>query len=118
MNTVELRKTTNRIRSFLQSPDQTNDSQIAVLASDYSANCELINDRLARCAELLEKGHRPEALALAEQSPDILEAMSILNFPELDEWQSLCAQYNWTRPSALQLQTANAINDAYAKQCS
>jgi hypothetical protein len=116
MNTLEIRKSVNVVRSFVNGSDQTIDEQIALRAADYAQACEAINDRLARCADLLEKGHRPEALALAEQSPDILEAVSILNFPELDEWQVLCAQYNWTRPPALQLQTASAINDAYAKQ--
>jgi hypothetical protein len=116
MNTIELRKLVNEIRSFVNAADQTADDHIASLATEFADVCQAINDRLARCADLLEKGNRSEALALAEEPPDILEAITILNFPEIDEWQELCGQYKWKRPPSLQIAVANSINDAYAKQ--
>jgi hypothetical protein len=116
MNTIEIRKLVNQLRSFVNSADQMSDDQTASLAAEYADACQTVNDRLTRCSELLEKGHRSEALAVAEGPPDLLEAVTILNFPEIDVWQELCAQYMWKRPPLLQVAVGNSLNDAYSKQ--
>src|SRR5262245_34626098 len=113
MSTLSLQKLVTELRSFVNAVDQTSDVRIAEAASDYSQACRAANDRLTRCAALLNDGHRSEAIAIASDDPDLLEAVSALNFPELYEWQELAAQYGWDRPAALKTEVLDAINSAY-----
>ncbi len=116
MTSAEVRKLVDDISTYVNSADQTDDEQIATCARRYALACRGANDRLHRCAQLLEKGHRPEAISLAEAEPDLLELVSILNFAGLDEWQELAAGYGWDRFQSLKLDVAARISDAYGVQ--
>ena len=116
MSTLDVRKIVNALQSFINAADQTDDGEMADVARQYADFCQSANDRLTRCGELLEKGHRSEALSLADQAPDLLELVSLCDFPEIDEWQDLCAQYGWKRSPSLLLSIANTINDTYATE--
>lgn len=102
------------LRTYLNSADHTLTPQIEALARDYSSACRSANERLERCSGLLRKGHRPEAISLAEAEPDLLQLVALLDFPELDIWHSLVASYGIERSPRLKLDVATAIAEAYA----
>ena len=72
------------------------------------------NKRLRECDALLAEGHRSEAIQLAEQEPNLLEVVSILDFPELPEWNDFVAELGLTVTPQLQIDIATDINGAYS----
>jgi len=113
---AELTRTLEEIRAFVSSSDHANSPDAAKLSAQYSSACRYANERLERCADLLAKGHRPEAIALSEADPDLLQLVASLAFPELDVWHELTGTYGWERAESLKIPIANAINDAYAQE--
>jgi hypothetical protein len=116
MSLAQIRRSVDEIRAFVNSPDHTNDPRMMALAQEYATACREANDRLQRCADHLEKGHRPEAIAIAEAEPDVLELVSVLSFPEVDEWQEIAGGYGWERFQPLKMQVASSISDAYTTE--
>ena len=104
----------DEIRTFLQSSDQTLTDRIKEVARQYTAACQEANQRLSRCAEYLRKGLRTEAIHLAQAEPQLLDLVSMLDFPERSKWEEMATFYDLPVPPALKLDTAAAINEAYA----
>ncbi|WP_417386435.1 hypothetical protein [Gimesia sp.] len=72
-----------------------------------------INSRLRRCDSLLEQGLRSEAIQLAEQEPDVLTAVSYLDFAEWEEWTDLVRQAGLQVAPEPLLETAAELNQSY-----
>jgi hypothetical protein len=102
------------LRVFLQSVDRTEQPRMADLASDYASACVVANERLNRCAAFLRQGLRSEAIHLAKAEPDLLDMVTVLDFPERAEWDELTLMYNWPKAPAVAIGAAQAINEAYA----
>ncbi len=102
------------IRSFLAGVDQINTPEMARAADDFADACRLTNDRLRRCLDFLRRGHRSEAIHLAEAHPNLLDVSTALDIAELPEWEMLCAGYGWARPPRILVESAQELNEAYA----
>lgn len=113
MSTVTEAILIDEIRAFINSADQTADGELASLAEKYSQACRAANERLTRCADLLARGHRAQAIQLAEAEPDLLRTVAVLSFPESDVWQELVANYGWPRFQPLKVDVANSISQSY-----
>jgi hypothetical protein len=114
--TPTIREVVNRIRSLLQSTDQTNSAEYAGWAASYADACQETNSRLGRCGEMLARGLRSEAVALAEAEPKLLEMVVVLDFPERGEWDQLALAYGLTGAQSLRIDLAEAVQDAYTEE--
>ena len=114
MTRAELSRLIETIRGYLASADQTSSPEVAELAARYAAAVHAANARLERCSELLKNGYRPEAIALAEEEPDLLKVVDLLNFNGQYAWRELVAAYGFERSPLLKFETAAALNEAYA----
>lgn len=72
------------------------------------------NKRLRECDELLANGHRSEAIQLAEQEPNLLDVVSILDFAELPEWNDFVAELGLKVAPELEIDIAGDLNHAYS----
>lgn len=113
MATVAERSLVDEIRAFVNSPDQTANERMMELAQWYARACQATNERLTRCAEFLERGLRTQAIEVAEAEPDLLRTVQNLNFPELDEWQEVAAEYGWARFQHLKFDVADMVHQSY-----
>jgi len=102
------------IRSFLLSTDQQLTDSVRQLAQQYAAACTDANQRLRRCAEFLSRGLRSEAIHLAQAEPVLLDLVATLDFSERPQWEQVCLMYGLPAGPALQMETASALNEAYA----
>ena len=73
------------------------------------------NKRLRECDALLANGHRSEAIQLAEHEPVLLDVVSILDFPELPEWNDYVAELGLTVTPELQVDIAGDLNLVYVE---
>lgn len=116
MTLTEIRRIVDELRAYVNSPDHTADPRLADVAQQYAAAARECNERLQRCSDLLARGHRPDAIALAEAEPDLLALVSLLSFVEFPEWQELAATYGWERPPTLKRDVAEGLSAAYTTE--
>jgi hypothetical protein len=108
------------IRSFILSADWTltdpaKQESVRQLAAAYATACQEAGTRLRRCADFLQNGLRAEAIHLAEVEPNLLDELSILDFPEREQWEQICVSYAFPPPGQINFSLAEALNEAYAE---
>jgi hypothetical protein len=113
---ADFNRIVGEIRILVESADRTDQPQAAALAKEYAAVCAEANGRLNRCFSFLRRGLRSEALHLAKAEPDLLDMVGVLDFPERDEWDQLTIANGWTRAPSLAIESAHALNEAYAQE--
>src|SRR5579859_6359233 len=86
----DYRQVTDEIRAFLATADRARTPELSSLATEYAALCQEANGRLRRCLDYLRHGRRSEAIQLAESQPLLLDMVTALDFPEIDDWQQVC----------------------------
>lgn len=75
-----------------------------------------VNRRLRQCEELLHNGHRSEAIQLCEGEPNLLDLVTILDFPECDSWVDYAGQFGHGTPPNLMIDVASELNEAYSAE--
>ena len=111
----EIHELLESVRVTLSSSMNPNREELDRLHSELDGEIRLANKRLRECDALLAEGHRSEAIQLAEQEPNLLEVVSILDFPELPEWNDFVAELGLTVTPELQIDIATDINSAYSE---
>ncbi len=84
------------------------------LVSTYSDLCNGCNLRLRQCDDALRQGLRSEALHLADATPNLLDLLGTLDFPERDELVQILERHNQAKPEPLLVDVAGSLNEAYA----
>ena len=105
-----------QIRTALHSGDPGHNGRLAGLASAYADACAEAAHRLGRCHRLLQQGLRSEAIQLAESEPKLLDALSVLDFPERPEWDDVVQSRDLTPAPRIPLEPARLLNEAYAEE--
>jgi hypothetical protein len=113
---TDYQRTVDELRSFLHATDQTYRDSLKKLAAEYSKACDEVNERLRRCEEYLQKGLRSEAIQFAQAEPILLEVVAALDIPEREQWEELSFLYGLQPPPRLRIETAEALNRAYAEE--
>lgn len=112
---AEIHELLESVRVTLASSMNPNREQLERLHSELDAEIRSANKRLRECDALLSEGHRSEAIQLAEQEPNLLEVVSILDFHELAEWNDFVAELGLTVTPELQIDIATDINGSYSE---
>lgn len=110
----EIHELLESVRVTLASSMNPDREELDRLHSELDSEIRLANKRLRECDALLADGHRSEAIQLAEQEPNLLEVVSILDFPELPEWNDFVAELGLTVTPELQIDIATDLNGAYS----
>ncbi len=110
---AEAQEVVDKLRDVLLAQDQSATPELRDLAVGYADLCRTVNDRIRRCSQLLRQNLRTEAVHLAEASPNVLDQLTILDFPGRNDWRQLCVQYGLPEAPVLDIDSAAAINDAY-----
>jgi hypothetical protein len=111
---LDYQRITDDVRSALLNNGLDGEDFLQAAAADYSLAIDEINDRLRQCTVILRKGLRSEALRLCEIEPNLLEAATVLDFPERDSWAELLKMRGLIPPAGLLVDMAAELNEAYA----
>ena len=111
---AEIQELLESVRVTLASSMNPEKEHLESLHGELDGEIRSANKRLRECDALLAEGHRSEAIQLAEQEPNLLEVVSILDFEELAEWNDFVAELGLTVTPQLQIDIAKDINDAYS----
>lgn len=71
-----------------------------------------VNRRLSQCILYLRQGYRSEALRLCEITPNLLDEINHLNFPQRAAWVAIAAQLG-VSVADIPMPFAMELNDAY-----
>ena len=102
------------IRVTLTSSLNYKQEELLELHEQLDGHIRSANKRLRECDSLLANGHRSEAIQLAEQEPNLLELVGVLDLPELLEWNDFVAEYGIRVAPELQIEIATDLNHAYS----
>jgi|GEM_PF-3788000 len=116
MPMTQHREIIDNIRGFLSSSQQVRTPPPVEWAKDYAKLCGDANDRLRKGADALKRGLRGDALQIAEAEPDLLDLVVALDFPDAAKWRGVCERFDLPRPPVLLIESAAALNAAYATE--
>jgi hypothetical protein len=102
------------IRVTLASAVEPKRDELSELHDQLDEHIRVANKRLRECDGLLANGHRSEAIQLAEQEPNLLEFVGVLDFPELPEWNDFVADHGLKVTPEIQIDIATDLNHAYS----
>jgi hypothetical protein len=105
----------DNIRAFLASANQMKTPQLVEWSDQYAQACTEANERLRRCLDYLQKGLRTEAIHAAEEQPNLLDLVAMLDLQEIEAWKAICFQYEVTDAPELAMESAAALNEAYVE---
>ena len=111
---ADLYELIERIQVTLASSSSPAKEQLRELHGELTNQIRRTNKRLRECDTLMAKGLRSEAVQLAEQEPQLLDVVAILDFPELPEWNDFVAELGLTVAPELQIEIAADLNRAYS----
>jgi hypothetical protein len=104
------------IRSCVGSMDLTLSDPLREAGEVYAEACRQVNERLARCEQLLRQGLRAEAIRQAEIDPDLLESVAELDFEGRDQWDERLTLNDVPCPPAINHKAIELLNRAYAEE--
>lgn len=84
-------------------------------ADQYAEACQRVNERLGQCARMIDEGSSVQALMLAEEKPNLLDAAAALSFAKSREWLDACALNGLRQPAKLDQNAVHKLNDLYNK---
>jgi len=105
----EIRQTMQEIRGFVAGTQQFERGRLAELARSYGKACGILNGKSASCRELLQAGKRGEAVRLARNSPDLREAVALLDVEETQSWLETCDALGFVIPHRLHAELAKGL---------
>ncbi len=112
---IEFQRIVDEIDTILRSKGP--DREVAAdVASRYSSACAMANERLLHCGDLLRRGLRSEAIQAADQDPNLVELVALLDFERLERWQACLEHWEMELPRPLNFDMASALNEAYAEE--
>ena len=88
---------------------------VAQLLSQYSVMIPEVDERLAKCGALLERGLRDEALSYASDAPSLLEAVGFLDLESQqhwEKWKATLAMHEMPIPVGPKVDIARELNEA------
>ena len=88
---------------------------VAQLLSQYSVKIPEVDERLAKCVALLERGLRDEAISYANDSPNLLEMVGFLDLTSQqnwEQWQATLALHEIPIPVGPNVEAARELNEA------
>lgn len=113
MTVADYQRIVSWIQRILAMESDPSEADLRNAAREFDLAVEEVNKRLRECDQYLVSGHRSEALQLAECDPNLLEAVRVLDFPELAAWIDYLGQFQVTPPQVLLVDVSAELNDAY-----
>jgi len=113
MTVLETERLGRKISELLE---QAGNPEIAPkLAADYAAACHAVNLRLQQCESMIKAGDRQQAIQLAENAPNLLDLVTVLEFRGSDEWRGYCQQNLLPIADRVDARSVHALNECYAQ---
>ena len=99
----KIRTIATRVGIFMNNADLTNSPTLQQIHRDYCEGVMYINERLALCENLLQKGRVGEAVILADRTPSLFDLVPIIQAPNIIEFFDICQLYGLQSPPLINI---------------
>jgi|GEM_PF-2297871 len=100
------------VRDMLELRNNPTEAELQRLFQKYVSVVQQVNSILKKCLELIEKGRKSDAIMRADEN-NLLETVSILDFPEQPEWIAYVMQFGLAMPPEVDQFASRQINACY-----
>lgn len=114
MTADEITQLVQEIQQALTMLTDLPEEELIDLAARHDDIVEQVSGRLRDVESLLDKGRREEAIAVAEQNPNLNDIVTALDFPEFDAWNNYLLQFDIQVVRELPVDIAAELTDAYS----
>lgn len=90
------------------------EKQVETLCAQYRKAVNEINRRLIDCDSLFQRGYKTEVVQEAERSPNLLDTVALLDFPDLDLLKTLVSTFQLDPLPSLRHDIAATVNECYS----
>jgi hypothetical protein len=104
-----------QFRQSLRVQDPATEKDLASSLLKYGQFCEEANHRLRECLGLVQRGQYSNAVARAEQEPNLLDRCALLEIPERDLLATVAQVVGTRPPTLLNRDLVATLQDAYQK---
>ena len=108
----KIRTLSVRIDRFIKNADLTNSPTLQQIYKDYCQGVVYLNNRLAHCRDLLEKGKIGEAVLNAETAPSLFDLVPLIQAPNIVEIFDICQVYGMQAPPLLDISIFQSLKKA------
>ncbi len=112
--TADFQRLVDAINGLLCLDTEVEASVVSGTHQKYDQAVRLVNDRLRKCDELLQKGLRAEAIQEAQVEPTLLDLVHTLDFDEQELWNDYVQQCGFARAPELLVDVADDLETAWA----
>lgn len=105
----------DEIRTIMYSEIDPDLDKLTALGKEYLKAIDEVNENLRTCDNLLQRGLRAESLQRC-LSTSLLDSVSILDFPEREQWSEFVFQGGLPTPPDLYIDRAADLSEAFATQ--
>ncbi|QDT35172.1 hypothetical protein [Thalassoglobus polymorphus] len=109
---IDYQSVVDEIRYAIQSEDCELTDDLRSANAQYVEACRDINKRLRRVEELLNAGLRSEAIQFGEGPPNVIEVVSVLSFPEAEEWSGVVLLYDLPAAEKIKISIVEQLSEA------
>lgn len=100
------------VRDMLALRNNPKEAELQRLFENYVSVIQQVNSILKKCLELIEKGRKSDAILRADEN-NLLEIVSILDFPEQPDWIAYVTQFGLAMPPEVDQFASRQINACY-----
>ena len=105
----KIRTISTRIDRFIKNADLTNSPTLQQIHRDYCEGVMYINERLALCEDLLQKGRIGEAVIMADRTPSLFDLVPIIQAPNIIEFFDVCQIYGLQSPPLINISVYQSL---------
>lgn len=102
------------IREMLANEGEIEGHDPVIIAKKFAEHYTLINGRLQKCVDFINKGTAPQAFDEAQAEPGLIKICEELNIIESLGWSQLCIERGWQAPGELNIKALNQLKKASA----
>ncbi len=106
---MRITETIKIIKKIVADPNKIDDQDPLMVATIYSEQCQVVNERLKKCVALIKNNMIPQALEEAEYDPHLIDLCHDMNGVAINTWKKLCREKGWTIPEDLNIDAFNEI---------
>jgi hypothetical protein len=110
---ADLQRIVDGILDILSMDSDPETAHLKDVADRYQEAVNSVNARLRECSNYLQRGLRAESLQRVTADYNVLDAVAVLDPPELPAWIDYLSQFGLPRPELLLVDVAAELNDAY-----
>lgn len=111
----QIEKVTDSIRRLFSVEGDLDEAVIEEIHANLVQCINEVNQRLRVVDDLMRRGLRQEAVQECDRSPNLLDLVTAIDFPEWEAWANYVSQFGMARQPDLLIQVASELNDAYTK---